>query len=116
MDYGALPTMLPDLGPKVGSTAVDDDPALDNLDIDIDTSNPAVRNFLNNLPSTGPYRIMVTNLPTNITKESLESELSTTYKITATIDYKSSDHYCFFEIHQSLTLPGKHIFIWCANP
>jgi len=109
MDYGALPTMLPDLGPKVGSTTVEDDPALDNLDID--TSNPAVRNFLNNLPSTGPYRIMVTNLPTNITKESLESELSTTYKITATIDYKSSDHYCFLKFtNRSHCLESTSLF------
>jgi len=109
MDYGALPTMLPDLGPKVGSTTVEEDPALDNLDID--TSNPAVRNFLNNLPSTGPYRIMVTNLPTNITKESLESELSTTYKITATIDYKSSDHYCFLKFtNRSHCLESTSLF------
>jgi len=107
MDYGTLPGLLPDLGPKVGSS-VDDDPA---LDLDIDTSNPAVRNFLNNLPSTGPYRIMVTNLPTNITKESLESELSTTYKITATIDYKSSDHYCFLKFtNRSHCLESTSLF------
>jgi len=109
MDYGTLPGLLPDLGPKVAS--VDDDPALDALGLDIDTSNPAVRNFLNNLPSTGPYRIMVTNLPTNITKESLESELSTTYKITATIDYKSSDHYCFLKFtNRSHCLESTSLF------
>jgi len=109
MDYGTLPGLLPDLGPKVAS--VEDDPALDALDLDIDTSNPAVRNFLNNLPSTGPYRIMVTNLPTNITKESLESELSTTYKITATIDYKSSDHYCFLKFtNRSHCLESTSLF------
>jgi len=111
MDYGTLPGLLPDLGPKVG---VEEDPALDALDaldLDIDTSNPAVRNFLNNLPSTGPYRIMVTNLPTNITKESLESELSTTYKITATIDYKSSDHYCFLKFtNRSHCLESTSLF------
>jgi len=92
MDYSHRPTLLPTLGPKIGS-GLPDTPEIDNPDID--TTDPAVRSFLNSLPNNGPYRIMITNLPQNITKESLESTLTTEYRITATIRYKPGVPYCF---------------------
>lgn len=92
MDYSHRPTLLPTLGPKIGS-GLPDTPEIDNPDID--TNDPAVRNFLNSLPNNGPYRIMISNLPQNITKESLESTLTTEYRITATIRYKPGVPYCF---------------------
>jgi len=94
MDYGTRPGLLPDLGPKIGGSA--DDPVLSAVP---ETNDPAVRNFLNSLPNNGPYRIMITNLPQNITKESLESELSKTYKITAAIQFRPGQHYCFLKFN-----------------
>jgi len=97
MDYGTRPglMLLPDLGPKLGGLA--EDPVQDD-DVP-ETNDPAVRRFLNSLPSNGPYRIMITNLPQNITKASLESELSKTYKITAAIQFRSGQHYCFLKFN-----------------
>jgi len=92
MDYSHRPTLLPTLGPKIGS-GLPDTPEIDNPDID--TNDPAIRNFLNSLPNNGPYRIMISNLPQNITKESLESTLTTEYRITATIRYTPGVPYCF---------------------
>lgn len=92
MDYSHRPTLLPKLGSKIGSS-LPETPEID--DPDIDTSDPAIRTFLNSLPNNGPYRIMITNLPQNITQESLESTLTTDYRITATIRYKPGVPYCF---------------------
>jgi len=97
MDYGTLPGLLPDLGPKIGGLA-EADPVLDDVPEHV-SNDPAVRNFLNSLPNNGPYRIMITNLPQNITKASLESELSKTYKITAAIQFRAGQHYCFLKFN-----------------
>lgn len=109
MVYDSRPGLLPDLGPKLGALKMQEEQEM------LDSDNPIERKFYNNLPNSGPYRIMITNLPKTITKESLTNELTTKYKITATIQFKEGSHFCFLKFtskHHCLettSLFGKRI-------
>lgn len=82
MDFSAAPLPLADL------VFDDDEPEVEKI------TNPKVKGFLSKIPKTGPFKVMVTNLPTTISRNVLQREIQA-FQIEAEVDYTPGNEYCF---------------------
>lgn len=83
MDFSAAPLPLANL------PFDDDEPEVETM-----TQDPKVKAFLSKIPKTGPFKVMVTNLPTTISRNVLQSTIQD-FQIQAEVDYTPGSEYCF---------------------
>lgn len=92
MNYSQMPLALPSL-PALQKKQQQESKIPDD---------PETQAFMKNIPENGPYRIMVTKLPKDITKAQLEEEFSKLQIKDARIQFDAGNEHCFLHFRQRL--------------
>jgi len=84
MDFSAAPLPMADLAFE-----------FDEPEDKVEVQNPKEKAFLSKIPKTGPFKVMVTNLPSSISRSQLQKVICEDFQIQAEVDYNDGSEYCF---------------------